>query len=326
MVLRVGSSSRDRVLPDAETIDDVPGAVARMRARAPRLLPGVPPSERAGLIGLASRLVTPDTAYDEAATARRRAQAAADVLPITLEFRRNQLIVGEGQEVTREALLVLGHLQQQGMPRAFLIRAAGTAFIAWAMLAAMLWLPARVGLGGVPMRDAAFALSALAGASAACWGWLSLADGLAAAAPSVSRTAMTLLFPVTAVPMLGGLVLPRRVFLGLCVAIAVSAGSMANLGILFTAHALAVGLVAGQLVAPCRRRSCIIRAGGASALVAFVTGLSVAVLSGASAGPRRRLALGRRRMCRCRVRRIHRARTQPPGRVAVRVLDQARPG
>jgi hypothetical protein len=206
------------------------------------------------------------------------------VLPITLQFRRNQLIVGEGQEVTREALLVLDHLQQQGMPQAFLIRAAGTAAIAWAMLAALLWLPPRVGLGAVPLRDAAFALSALVGASAACWAWLSLADGLAAAAPGVSRTAMTLLFPVTAVPMLGGLVLPRRAFLGLCVAIAVSAGSLASLGILFTVHALVAGLIAGQLVVPCRRRSCIIRAGGASALVAFATGLSTALLSGASVG------------------------------------------
>ena len=284
IVLRAGSASPDRELPDAAMLNDVPGAVARMRARAPSLLPGMPLRQRAGLIGLASRLVTPDTTYDEAATARRRAQASADVLPITLQFRRNQLIVGEGQEVTREALLVLDTLQQQGMPQAFLRRAAGTAAIAWLLLAALLWLPARVGLGSVPLRDAAFVLSALVGASAACWGWLSVADGLGTAVPGVSRAALTLLFPATAVPMLAGLVLKRRLFLGLCVAIAVSAGSLASLGILFAVHTLVTGLVAGQIVAPCRRRSCIIRAGGASGLVALVTGTSVALLSGASVG------------------------------------------
>ena len=284
VVLSVGSASPDRLLPDAATLDDVPGAVARMRAGAPRLLPGVPLRERAGLIGLASRLVTPDTTYDESATARRRAQASADVLPITLQFRRNQLIVGEGQEVTREALLVLDTLQQQGMPQAFLRRAAGTAVIAWLLLAALLWLPARVGLGSVPLRDAAFVLSALVGASAACWVWLSVADGLGATVPGASRTSLTMLFPATAVPMLAGFVLSRRLFLGLCVAIAVSAGSLANLGILFAVHTLVTGLVAGQLVAPCRRRSCIIRAGGASGLVALATGMSVSLLSGLSAG------------------------------------------
>jgi hypothetical protein len=284
VALRTGSALAERVLPDAAVLDDVPGAAARMRARASHLLPNLPPPDRAALVGLASRLIVPDTMYDEAATNQQRAQASADVLPVTLQFRRNQLIVDEGREVTHEARLALEHLQQQALPQAFIRRAAGTAVIAWAMLAAMLWLPSRVGLGGVPLRDAAFALSALVGASAACWGWLSLADGLAAVAPGVSRTALVLLFPVTAVPMLAGLVLSRRVFLGLCAAVAISAGSLANLGILFTAHTFAVGLVAGQLVVPCLQRSCIIRAGGASGLVALVTGLSTVLLSGASVG------------------------------------------
>ncbi len=265
-------------------LDDVPGAAARMRTRAGRLLPNVPPADRAALVGLASRLIVPNATFDEAETARRRAQASADVLPITLQFRRNQLIVDEGREVTREALLALQYLHQQALPQAFIRRAAGTAVIAWAMLAAMLWLPPMVGLSGVPLRDAAFALAALVGASAACWVWLGLADGLAAVVPGISRTALVLLFPATAVPMLAGLVLSRRVFLGLCAAIAISAGSLANLGILFTAHTFAIGLVAGQLVVPCRQRSCIIRAGGASGLVALVTGLSAALLSGASVG------------------------------------------
>jgi hypothetical protein len=265
-------------------LDDVPGAVERMRARASLLLPRLSASEQVVLVGLASRLVTVDTVYDEAATARKRAQAASDVLPVSLQFRRNQLIVDEGREVTREALVVLEYLRQQGMPQAFLRRAAGAAAITWMMLAAMLWLPARLGLGTVSLRDAAFALSALIVAAATCWGWLGLADGLSATAPGVSRTALGLLFPVTAVPMLAGLVLPRRVLLGLCVAIAVSVGLLANLGVLFAAHTLVVGLVAGQLVVPCRQRACIIRAGGVSGLAAFVTGLGAAVLSSTSIG------------------------------------------
>jgi hypothetical protein len=207
------------------------------------------------------------------------------VLPVIVQFRRNQLIVDEGREVTREALLALQVLQQQTVPRTLALRAAGTAAIAWVMLAGMLWLPAKVGLGGVPLRDAAFALTALVGSAAACWGWLSVVDGVSLAAPSVSKSVLTLLFPVTAVPMLAGLVLPRRVFLGLCAAIAVCAGSLASLGIVYTAHTFAVGLVAGQLVVPCRERSCVLKAGGVAAILAFVTGLCTAVLSASSVVP-----------------------------------------
>jgi hypothetical protein len=282
--LRTANGAPERMLPDVAMLDDVPGAVARLRARASRLLPRMTAEDRSVLVGLASRLIVPDTVYDEATTARRRAQASADVLPVTLQYRRNQLIVDEGREVTREALLALQVLQQQAVPQALILRAAGTAAIAWAMLAGLLWLPAKVGLGGVPLRDAAFALTALVGSAAACWGWLSLVDGVSLVAPSASKTALTLLFPVTAVPMLAGLVLSRRVFLGLCAAIAVCAGSLASLGIVYTAHTFAVGLVAGQLVVPCRQRACILRAGGAAGILAFVTGLCTAVLSGATVG------------------------------------------
>jgi hypothetical protein len=284
VALRLGSGGGDRMLPDAAVIDDVPGAVERMRARAPDLLPGLTPGERTLLVGLASRLIRPDTAYDETATARRRADAADAVQPVVLQFRRNQLIVDEGHEVTREALLVLDYIEQQAAPQAFFSRAAGATVVAWMLLAALLWLPARLGIGTVPMRDAAFALASLVGATAAYWVWLLLADGLAWAAPEVSRTALGLLFPISAVPMLAGLVLRRNLFVGLCVAIAVCAGALSNLDILFAAHALVVGLVAGQIVVHCRQRSCIIRAGGLSGVVAFVTGLSTAVLSSSAIG------------------------------------------
>ena len=284
VALRVGSGASDRTLPDAAMLDDVPGAVDRMRQRAPDLLPRLTAGERAVLVGLASRLIRPDTVYDEAATARRRAAAAAEVEPVLLQYRRNELVVDEGREVTREALVVLRYLQEQAAPKAFLSRILGATTIAWMLFAAILWLPVRLGLGTVSVRDATFALSALVGATAAYWGWLLLGDGLASAAPGVSRTALNLLFPVTAVPMLAGLVLRRRMFVGLCVAVAVCAGSLSSLDILYAAHALVVGLVAGQIVVPCRQRSCIIRAGGLSGLAAFVTGLSVAVLSNAAVG------------------------------------------
>jgi putative nucleotidyltransferase with HDIG domain len=137
-------------------------------------------------------------------------------------------------------------------------------------------------MGWVPLRDAAFALTALVAATAACWLWLILADGVSAQAPGVSRTSLVLLFPATAVPMLAGLVLPRKALAGLCAMIAVSTGLLTDLGILYAAHVLVVGLAAGHLVAPCRQRSCVIRAGGASGLAALVSGVSVAVLSGAS--------------------------------------------
>jgi cyclic-di-AMP phosphodiesterase PgpH len=274
----------ERVLPDAAMLDDVPGAIARLHARAPYLLPASSLSERTLLVGLASRLVSPDTAYDEAATSARRAKAAADVLPISLNFRRNQLIVGEGREVTREALLVLDYLRRQGMPQAFLGRAAGAAALTWLLCTALLWLPHRLGLPGVSLRDAGFVLTSVIGATAGFWLWLMIADGVSARSPGLSRAALLLMFPATAAPMLAGLVGPRRVVVGLVGSVAVTAGLLTDLGIVMTAHIFAVGLVGAQVVSRCRQRSCVLRAGLLSGAAASVSAVGVLTVSGFDGG------------------------------------------
>jgi cyclic-di-AMP phosphodiesterase PgpH len=284
LVLRTGSPGTERVLPDAAILDSVPGAITRLRSRASYLLPDSTAPEQELLAGLAARLVTPDTAYDEAATAERRARAAADVLPVSLNFRRNQLIVGEGREVTREALLVLDHLRQEGLPQAFLGRAAGAAALLWLLLAALLWLPHRLGFARAPLRDGVFTLATVVMATAVLWVWLLLVDGVSARAPDVPRIGLLLLFPATAVPILAGLVLPRPVVLGLLVVVAVPAGLLTDLGILYAGHTLIVGLAAAQLVARCLQRSCIIRAGVYSGMAATVSAIGVVLLAGGDGG------------------------------------------
>jgi putative nucleotidyltransferase with HDIG domain len=284
LILRAGAPIPDRMLPDAAMLDDVPGAVSRMPARAPYLLPDSPGPEQDLLTGLAARLVTPDTAYDEAATTERRSRAAADVLPISLNFRRNQLIVGEGREVTREALLVLDYLRQQGLPGAFLSRAAGATALMWVLLAALLWLPQRMGLVRVPLRDGMFVLTTVVAATAGFWVWLILADGVSARAPGISRIALLLLFPATAAPMLAGLMLPRPIVIGLLAVLAVPSGLLTDLSGLFAAHTLIVGLVAAQLAAPCLQRSSVIGAGLRSGVAAVASGIGVIALAGQDGG------------------------------------------
>jgi putative nucleotidyltransferase with HDIG domain len=117
-------------------------------------------------------------------------------------------------------------------------------------------------------------------ATAAFWVWLMLADSVSARAPGLPRVALLLLFPATAAPMLAGLVLPRRLVVGLTATVAVMAGLLTDLGVLYAAHTFVVGLVGAQLVAPCRQRSCVIRAGAQSGVAAVVTGCGVVALAG----------------------------------------------
>lgn len=284
VILRAGTAAADQVLPDAAVFDDLPGALGRLQARAAYLLPASPPPERQLLIGLASRLVKADTAYDSAASAERRAKAAADVLPISLNFRRNQLIIGEGREVTREALLVLDQLRRQGMPGAFLGRAAGAAAQMWVLLAALLWLPHRLGYSKISVRDALFVLAAVVGATATFWLWLIVVDSVSARAAGLPRIPLILLYPATAAPMLAGLLVPRRMTVGLICAAGVAAGLLTDLGVLMAAHVVAVGLVAAQLVSQCRHRSCVIHAAVRSGAAAVVSAVGVVAIAGGDGG------------------------------------------
>ena len=284
LVLRGTPPVPDRVLQDAAVLDDPAGATRRIRARAPYLLPASDAVERDLIVGLAERLIRPDTAYDEAATAARRAAAAAAVLPVSLTFKRNQLIVGEGQEITRERRLVLESLSRQARPGAYLARAAGTALVVSALLAAVLWFPLRFGLPRVPLRDGLFMLTGLVATATAFWIWLAVADAVSARLTGISRLAMILLFPATAVPMLAGLVLPRRYVAGLVAVSATVLGLLTELGAVYAGQALLVGLVGARMVSACARRSCVIRAGGGAGLAAAVGGLGVASLAGPGNG------------------------------------------
>jgi putative nucleotidyltransferase with HDIG domain len=284
ITLRAVAPEPDRVLPDAALLDDVPGALERVRARAAYLLPTFSAVERELLIGVASRLVTPDTEFDETATAERRAKAAADVLPISLNFRRNQLIVGEGQEVTREALLVLDYLRRQGLPHAFLRRAVGASALTWVLLAALLWLPHWMGRSRVAVRDAVFGLAMVVAATASFWIWLLLVDSVSARVPGLPRIALLLLFPATAAPMLAGLMVPGRMVVALVGGVSVMAGLLTDLGILMTAHTCAVGLVAAQLVSRCRQRACVLRAGVQGGVAGVVSAVGVFTVAGSDGG------------------------------------------
>ena len=284
LVLRSTPPAADRVLQDAAVLDDPAGASRRVRARGPYLLPASDPIERDLIVGLAERLIRPDTAYDEAATAARRSAAAAAVLPVSLAFKRNQLIVGEGQEITREKLLVLESLRRQARPGVYLARAAGTALVVAALLAALLWFPFRFGLPRVPLPDGLFMLTGVVATTAAFWMWLAVADAVSARMTGIPRLAMILLFPATMVPMLAGLVLPRRHVVGLVAVSSTVMGLLTELGAYYSGQALLVGLVGAQLVSACERRSCVIRAGGGAGLAAAIGGLGVASLAGPGDG------------------------------------------
>ncbi len=79
-----------------------------------RALQDTPPDfsadQRSLLARIAGELMRPDLVYNSVETERRVAQAVDAVIPVVMNFQKDQLIIGEGQPITSEVILVLDQI------------------------------------------------------------------------------------------------------------------------------------------------------------------------------------------------------------------------
>ena len=225
----------------------------------------VPASEAPVSGWLASVLVAwsrPSVIPDPVATQERRAAAVEAVLPVSLAFQRNQLVVGEGQPVTRQTLLVLDALRQRRVERSAIRRVAGRAGVVFAMLMLAFWTIQRPYTRSViDRRHLPFGLTSLVGTSLAFRLWYELAAGLAARYSSVPEAALVLCFPATASVIHASLVLPFRAAATYLALQSLCLGVLWQMDMTYLVYLLAAGTVAGLLASRCERRQCVLRAG-----------------------------------------------------------------
>jgi putative nucleotidyltransferase with HDIG domain len=79
---------------------------------------------------ISRKFINPNLEYDSAATEARRREAASRVEPITIRFSRGEMIVREGERVSRDQAVVLGALYSSEK-KSQLTSTAGTALIAF---------------------------------------------------------------------------------------------------------------------------------------------------------------------------------------------------
>ncbi len=203
------------------------------------------------------------------------------MIPVSLTFRRNQLIVGEGQEVTPTAKLVLSYLDREAQPRRYAARFAGAA----ALVGLLLFVGLRVARANWAesgarraTRDMLYIASSLALTWVAFWIWLLVVDAVAAGPLEVPRLPLILMFPFAALSM------HTRSMIGFDVAriqllvASIVVGLLSEFGLLVAAYAIVTGLLGAHLVGRCRRRGEILRAGLWTGLLSAAAAVPVALL------------------------------------------------
>ncbi len=276
-----GARGGERLVSDAAALADLDGARRSLEARGAELTGAAPAPVRPWLVALAARWLKPNAAFDAAATTARREAAAAAVLPVSLTFRRNQLIVGEGQPVTRQALLVLDAIRQQGLDRTVWLRIAGRASVLFVLLLLAFVIVELDRLRfAIGTREFGYAVTSLAGTAVTFRIWLEAIGSLAERYPAIPETALVLAFPAAATAMYARVVLPYSSAVTYLAVQSICLGLLWQLDLPLVIYLLVAGLVAGHLGARCSRRQCVVQAGLLTAVPAVPVAACLAMLGG----------------------------------------------
>ncbi len=268
---------------DLGQIGDLSQARAGLAGRARELLPDAPPEVAAWLADVSGTWLRPSVVPNEAATLARRNAAARAVLPVSVTFSRNQLIVGEGEPVTRQALLALDALRQQRLDAGVWRRLAARTGVILAILLLAYWAGwHRRGRRAVDPGHFPYLVTSLVATAITFRLWLEMIGSLGARYPGLTESAMVLAFPATAGVMYARVVLPFTVAAAYMVVQAVCLGLLWQIDLLYVIYLLTAGAVGGRLVARCSGRECVMRAGLLSGLVVAPIAACLALLDDAT--------------------------------------------
>jgi cyclic-di-AMP phosphodiesterase PgpH len=285
IALRDSVSGAERVVADTSALRTVDEVRVAIQARADILAQDQPLELRRALVRVLQAQLLPNASYDSAATQAGQATAALSILPVSLNFRRNQLIIGEGQEVTAQTVLALRDLETRRLPSTFIWRFAGSCLTFFLLLLAGRRVLGSEGAGRVAAdRDLMCAASGIAATAGPFWLWLLVADRVVAGSPATPSVAVALLFPLAVTSMLTRFVAGVGVSILQMVVTAVAVGLMAEPGVGMAAYVIVVGLVGIHAVGGCNSRACLMRAGLPVALAAGGAAFGLSLLMGLGIG------------------------------------------
>jgi putative nucleotidyltransferase with HDIG domain len=270
----VGTSITVRDLPDgAEHASAIsPPAVLDVReARAEmdrwaslpgNLLPDASPLQRRAVLRIAKRALRPDLTPNIAETEARRSAAAAMVKEATIQIKKGQKILGDGELVTPLHVTLLAAMRAQTDGFDVVGAIAGTAALV-ALLLGGVWLFHRAAFRRFrPTRRDGLLLGLLLVSLLASFRLaITVAEAVHDRWPSVPMQALLVLLPIAAGAMLVRFLLNQEMALFLGLVLSILVGVMLGNSLFFAVYGLLASLVAATQVARARDRASLFRAG-----------------------------------------------------------------
>lgn len=262
LAVRNDVSGDERVLNDTTGLTDVTGARRRVEDAAKKHWGGEDDGAADVIAQLAKSQIRTNVRVDNDLVNERRLSAAKEVIPVKLVYKKNQLIVGEGRNVTAEHAKVMRWLDRQESRKTAIPRLLGITFLLSFLIFFAFYI-ADINLPDFHISEIDFAfLGGLLLASLALYRlMLFLGNVIADQTALFPAQVMMFLYPASFAPMLVRFVRRFEVALVFAVCFALVGALPAQADVPLSVYLFISGLVGAHAIGKAHRRVEVLRAG-----------------------------------------------------------------
>ena len=269
--------------PGVLDLKEVSTELDRFSSVPGNLLPESPTPVRRAVLRLARKQVRANLTVNIAETEARRKAAFDAVKPVNLSIKKGQRIIGDGELVNEQHVLVTRSLRAQTSELDLLqLQLGGAGIVALLLSGAWLFFTASLRQFRPSRRDVAFMGILGTGLLGGLHLWVLVADAVHEHYQSIPVEALQYAFPVAAGAMLVRFVLSESSALFFAIIFSALAGVLLGNSLSFFLFALITSMVAADRIGRAKDRAGIFRAGFATGAVGF--GLMVFIQLAAAKG------------------------------------------
>lgn len=269
--------------PGVLDLKEVSTELDRFSSVPGNLLPESPTPVRRAVLRLARKQVRANLTVNIAETEARRKAAWDAVKPANLSIKKGQRIIGDGELVNEQHVLVTRSLRAQTSELDLLqLQLGGAGIVALLLSGAWLFFTASLRQFRPSRRDVAFMGILGTGLLGGLHLWVLVADAVHEHYQSIPVEALQYAFPVAAGAMLVRFVLSESSALFFAIIFSALAGVLLGNSLSFFLFALITSMVAADRIGRAKDRAGIFRAGFATGAVGF--GLMVFIQLAAAKG------------------------------------------
>ncbi|MDP1825758.1 MAG: HDIG domain-containing protein [Archangium sp.] len=269
--------------PGVFDLKEVSTELDRFSSVPGNLLPDSPTPVRRAVLRLARKQVRANLTVNIAETEARRKAAWEAVKPVILSIKKGQRIIGDGELVNEQHVLVTRSLRAQTSELDLLqLQLGGAGIVALLVSGAWLFFTASLRQFRPSRRDVAFMGLLATGLLGGLHLWVLVADVVHDGYPSIPIEALQFAFPVAAGAMLVRFVLSESSALFFAIIFSALAGVLLGNSLSFFLFSLITSMVAADRIGRAKDRAGIFRAGFATGAVGF--GLMIFIQLAAAKG------------------------------------------